>query len=145
MNKKKHFRMLESMYKKAPINEFFNPEIFVNEGKAEIKIKVDKKFFHTGNSVHGSVFFKMLDDGAYFAASSLEYKHFLVTTSFTTYMTRPVSSGFLKVYGRVVNKNKTQYISEAVLYDSDNNEIARGNGIFVKSKLLIESALNPEL
>jgi acyl-coenzyme A thioesterase PaaI-like protein len=54
-------------------------------------------------------------------------------------MTRPVSSGVIKVYGRVVNKNKSQYISEAVLYDSQNNEIARGNGIFVRSGLLLES------
>jgi uncharacterized protein (TIGR00369 family) len=139
MDKKNHYKCLEQMYNKAPVNEFYNPKISINEGVCEIEIEVKKKFFHTGGFTHGSVLFKMLDDGAYFAANSLEYKYFLVTTSFTTYMTRPVSSGVIKVYGRVVNKNKSQYISEAVLYDSQNNEIARGNGIFVRSGLLLES------
>lgn len=141
MNKEDHFKKLELMYLKAEINKFYNPEIYVSEGISEITIKVQNKFFHSGNFVHGSVLFKMLDDGAYFAANSLEYKYFLVTTSFTTYITRPVSSGFLKVYGKVVNKNKSQFISEAVLYDSKENEIARGNGIFVRSKLLIDQAV----
>ncbi|MCB9482013.1 MAG: PaaI family thioesterase [Desulfobacteraceae bacterium] len=140
MNKENHFKKLELMYYKAPVNEFYNPQISISEGCCEIQIKVENKFFHSGNFVHGSVIFKMLDDGAYFAANSLEYNFFLVTTSFTTYITRPVSSGFLKVYGRVVNKNKSQFISEAVVYDSEENEIARGNGIFVRSKLLLEDA-----
>ncbi|MGE4517972.1 MAG: PaaI family thioesterase [Desulfobacteraceae bacterium] len=141
MKKEEHFKKLEKMYEKAPVNQFYNPVIRINEGLCEIEIKVEKKFFHSGGFVHGSVLFKMLDDGAYFAANSLEDKYFLVTASFTTYFTRPVSTGFLKVYGRVVNKTRSQFISEAVLCDSDNNEIARGSGIFVRSKLMAESVM----
>ncbi|MDY0362481.1 MAG: PaaI family thioesterase, partial [Desulforegulaceae bacterium] len=96
----------------------------------------------SGNFVHGSVIFKMLDDSAYFAANSLEHEYFLVTTAFTTYITRPVSTGFIKAYGTVVNKNKSQFISEAVLYDSEENEIARGSGVFVRSKLFINEVID---
>jgi len=55
--------------------------------------------------------------------------------TFTTYLTHPVSSGKLRSIGKVVNKSKTQFIAEAVLYDADNNEVGRGSGIFVRSNI----------
>jgi uncharacterized protein (TIGR00369 family) len=129
-----HFRSLESMYQAAPLNDYYEPRMAVSKGKAEITIDIDAKFFHAGQAVHGSVYFKMLDDAAFFAANSLEKNYFVLTTSFTTYLTRPISSGTMKAIGRVVNKNSSQFIAEAVVYNSHNKEIGRGNGIFVISK-----------
>jgi acyl-coenzyme A thioesterase PaaI-like protein len=67
----------------------------------------------------------------------LEHEFFVLTTSFTTYLTRPVSEGIIKAVGKVVNKNKSQFIAEAVVYNSDGKEIGRGNGTFVRSKMLL--------
>ena len=125
------------MYAAAPINKIYNPIMTVSEGAAEIEIILSEKFHHSGGGVHGSVYFKMLDDAAFFAANSFEKDVFVLTTSFTTYLTRPVSQGKLKALGKVVNKNKTQFIAEAVVYDSEENEIGRGNGVFIRSKLLL--------
>jgi uncharacterized protein (TIGR00369 family) len=122
------------MYAAAPINKFYNPVMQVSEGEAIIEIKLSEKYHHPAGGVHGSVYFKMLDDSAFFAANSLEENFFVLTTSFTTYITRPVSSGKMKAIGRVVNKNNTQFIAESVVYDSEGREIGRGNGIFVKGK-----------
>jgi len=77
----------------------------------------------------------MLDDAAFFAASALEKEVFVLTTSFTTYLTRPVSSGLLRSVGRVVNQNKSQLIAEAVVYDAQGNEVGRGSGIFVRGRV----------
>lgn len=140
MNKTEHFRALESMYAAAPINEFFQPVMTVSDSEAVIEIEVSEKLFHSAGAVHGSVYFKMLDDAAFFAANSLEDKVFVLTTSFTTYLTRPLSSGKMKSIGKVVNSNKTQFIAESVVYDSDGNEVGRGNGIFVRSKLPLSGA-----
>ena len=137
MNDINHFRSLENMYAAAPINKIYNPIMTVSEGAAEIEIMLSDKFHHSGGGVHGSVYFKMLDDAAFFAANSFEKEVFVLTTSFTTYLTRPVSQGKLKALGKVVNKNKTQFIAEAVVYDSEENEIGRGNGVFIRSKLLL--------
>jgi uncharacterized protein (TIGR00369 family) len=137
MNDINHFRSLENMYAAAPINKIYNPIMTVSEGAAEIEIILSEKFHHSGGGVHGSVYFKMLDDAAFFAANSFEKDVFVLTTSFTTYLTRPVSQGKLKALGKVVNKNKTQFIAEAVVYDSEENEIGRGNGVFIRSKLLL--------
>ena len=78
MEKDPHFRALEMMYMAAPINEIYCPRICVSEGVAEIEIDVKEAYFHSLGAVHGSVYFKMLDDAAFFAANSLERKLFIL-------------------------------------------------------------------
>ena len=58
----------------------------------------------------------------------------VLTISFTTYLTRPVSSGRLRSWGRVVHRNRSQFIAESVIYNSESMEIGGGNGVFVRSK-----------
>ena len=137
MTKDPHFVALENLYLAAPISDLYHPSVEISDSEATIEIEVTKQFFHSAGALHGSVYFKLLDDAAFFAANSLERDVFVLTTSFTTYLTRPVSSGSIRSVGRVVNRNRSQFIAEAVLSDSDGNEIGRGNGIFVRSKILL--------
>ena len=139
--KDRHFAGLQNLYLAAPINEFYRPSIEVSDSEATIEIEVTEDFFHAAGAVHGSVYFKMLDDAAFFAANSLEREVFVLTTSFTTYLTRPISSGRLRSVGRVVNQNKSQFIAEAVAHDSEGNEVGRGSGVFVRSKIPLSEAL----
>ncbi|WP_223787748.1 PaaI family thioesterase [Marinicella meishanensis] len=133
-NSPSHCKQLERMYLSAPFNALFQPQIQVQEGQATITIELKPDYHHAANAVHGSVYFKMLDDAAYFAANSLEPEFFMLTTTFTTYLTRPVSEGTLRAVGRVVNQNRSQIIAEAVVYNAADREIGRGNGVFVRSK-----------
>lgn len=134
-----HYKKLQQMYLSAPINQFFQPTINVSEGETEISIELTKDYHHAAGAVHGSVYFKMLDDAAYFAANSLELEFFMLTTSFTTYLTRPVSSGLMRAVGKVVNQNHSQIIAESVVYNDSGKEIGRGNGVFMRSKNLLSS------
>ncbi|MGM0564829.1 MAG: PaaI family thioesterase [Pseudomonadota bacterium] len=122
----------------APINDWYRPHLEIGEGCATMTIDVREDFFHPAGAVHGAVYFKLLDDAAFFAANSLEPEVFVLTTSFTTYLTRPVSSGKMRAEGRVVNRNKSQWIAEAVVFDSEDREIARGSGCFVRSKVRLD-------
>lgn len=140
MEQEKHYRCLESMYAAAPINDFYSPELLVTEGEASIEIELSEKYHHSAGGVHGSVYFKLLDDSAFFAANSLEFETFVLTSSFTTYLIKPVAFGKMKAVGRVVNRTKTQFIVESIAYDSKGNEIARGNGIFVRGRTLLADA-----
>lgn len=140
MEQTTHFESLVRMHDAVKVNEFYKPTLVVSEGAAEIEIELTEKYHHAAGGVHGSVYFKMLDDAAWYAANSLETEYFLVTVSFTTYITRPVSSGKMKAVGKVVNKNKSQFISESVVYDSEGREIGRGNGVFVRSKAPLADA-----
>lgn len=132
MTAEQHYRALEAMYAKAPINDFYRPELRVGEGIAELEIPVEKHLYHAAGAVHGSVYFKMLDDAAWFAANSLEQERFVLTASFTTYLTRPVTAPTMRSEGRVVHASRSQMIAEAVAFDADGREVGRGNGIFVR-------------
>jgi uncharacterized protein (TIGR00369 family) len=136
-----HYRKLERMYLSAPLNDFYEPTIEIERARAVITIDVRETLFHAAGAVHGSVYFKMLDDAAWFAVNSLLTDVFVLTTSFTTYLTRPISSGTIQSIGEVVNEGRTQWIAQAVAFDGDGREIARGSGTFVKSK----SPLAPDI
>ena len=138
MSQDDHYLELERMYRNAPINRIYQPRVIIRKGHAEIEMEISENCFHPAGAVHGSVYFKMLDDAAFFAANSLEREVFMLTTTFTTYLTRPVSSGVLKSVGKVVNTNNSQIIAESVVYNSDGNEIGRGNGLFVRSNVALD-------
>jgi len=130
-----HFRKLEQMYLSAPINAFYSPSIWVSHGEAEVAVEVKPEFFHAANAVHGSVYFKLLDDAAFFAVNSLIDDYFALTASFTTYLLRPVTEGTMKATGKVVYAGARSFIAEAAVVDADGREVARGNGNFVASKI----------
>ncbi len=130
-----HYSKLERMYLSAPINAFYSPEIWISQGEAEITIPVKPEFFHAAAAVHGSVYFKLLDDAAFFAVNSLITEYFALTASFTTYLLRPVSEGKMKATGKVVHAGARSFLAESVVVDESGNEIARGSGNFVASKI----------
>lgn len=125
----------------APINEFFEPSLEIQEGRAELELPVSEKLFHPARAVHGTAYFKALDDAAFFAANSLVEDVFLLTTQFNVYMTRPVSSGSMHAVGEVINEHPDQYIAESAIRDDDGNQLARGRGLFVPSSV----ELSPEI
>ncbi len=133
-----HWRGLERAYLGAPINTLYQPSITIHEGVASIRIELSEKLHHPAFAVHGSVYFKMLDDAAFFAANSLEPEVFLLTTAFTTYLTRPISAGYMRAEGRVVCQSRTQMIAEAVVSNADGREVGRGSGLFVRSQIRLQ-------
>jgi uncharacterized protein (TIGR00369 family) len=136
-----HFAKLERMYVAARCNDYFDPGIRISEGAAEIVIPVQEKFFHAAGSVHGAVYFKAMDDSAFFAVNSIVEDVFVLTANFHSFFTRPISSGEIVAKGRFVGMSGKHYLAESVLADSEGNEIGRGSGAFVKSKI----PLSPEI
>jgi uncharacterized protein (TIGR00369 family) len=136
-----HYRKLERMYLAAPINEFFKPAIQIGRGTAEIRVSVDSRFFHAARAAHGAVYFKSLDDAAFFAVSSLVEDRFVLTSNFNLYMLVPIAAGIIRAVGKVVSGGGSSFLAESVLYNEQEEEIARGSGMFVRSKV----RLDPEM
>ena len=136
-----HFRKLERMYHAAPIADTIEATLTVREGEAEVVVPVDERYHHPLGGAHGALYFKALDDAAFFAANSLVEDHFLLTTDFDLYFERPVADGEIRAVGEVFNANPNQLLASAIAYDGDGNEIARGSGTFVASDV----ALTPEI
>ena len=128
-----HYRKLERMYLRAPTNEHYAPTIRIDDGEAEVSIVVDRRFFHAAGAVHGSVYFKLMDDAAFFAVSSLVEDAFVLTVSFNVYLLRPVSDGTMTGLGRVVHRSRRLFVAEAEVLDSQGRVVSRGSGSFMKS------------
>ncbi len=136
-----HFARLENMMHSAPFMQWSGARVSIAKGEARITLPIRRDFHHAAGAMHGALYFLALDNAAFFAVNSLVEDVFVLTTSFTTYITRPVSEGVVTACGKVVNRNRTQFIAESVLYDSNEREIARANGIFVRSKVPLSAEI----
>lgn len=134
-----HYTKLENMYSEAPINKFYNPTIIVEECKAEITITVKEDFFHAANAVHGSVYFKMLDDAAFFAVNSVVEDVFVLTGTFETKLLRPITEGKIIAKGILVSNWGNKFEATAELFNEKGKLVATGKGTFIKSKTLLLS------
>ncbi len=135
MGNEEHYRRLERMYLSAPVNKYYAPVIHITEGQAQVIIPVRDDYFHAANAVHGVVYFKLLDDSSFFAANSLVQDVFVLTASYNVYFTHPVSTGVMKATGRVLQASKRLIIADSIVVDSEDREIARGSGTFMRSKI----------
>ncbi len=131
-----HFRALERLYAKAPINNLFESDLKITDrGFAHIRFEVDERHYHAAGAVHGTSYFKMLDDAAFYAANSLVSDRFLLTTAFNLLFTRPLKSSVVTAEGRWVSGKKRVFVADSRLIDSEGEEIARGTGTFMRSHI----------
>jgi len=135
-----HFRALERLYAQAPINRLFNSRLEIAEaGMARIFFTVDDRYYHAAGAVHGTAYFKMLDDAAFYAANSLVSDRFILTTAFNLLFTKPLKSGPVIAEGRWVSGKRRVFVADSRLIDSDGDEIARGTGTFMRSHIPLAS------
>ncbi|MDH7640206.1 PaaI family thioesterase [Sphingomonas oryzagri] len=135
-----HFDALQSLYAAAPINRLFASRLEVIEsGLARIHFEVDERVFHAAGAAHGTIYFKMLDDAAFYAANTLVSDRFLLTTAFNLLLTRPVKVGPLIAEGRWVSGRRRVLVADSRLIDAEGEEVARGTGTFMRSHIPLSS------
>jgi uncharacterized protein (TIGR00369 family) len=131
-----HFRALEHLYAAAPINNLFDSTLEIPAaGIAWIRFTIHPDVFHAGGAAHGTSYFKMLDDAAFYAANSLVTDRFLLTTAFNLLLTKPLREGPVVAEGRWVSGHRRVFVAEARLVDADGEEAARGTGTFMRSQI----------
>lgn len=132
-----HFRKLEHMYLSAPVNNqlYKGITIHISREKAELSLKVEEKFFHAARAIHGSIYFKLLDDAAFFAVNSIVRDVFVYTVSLNVQFLRPVSGGIIKSTGELKFKSNNLFIADSNLYDENYKLAGKATGNFMKSKI----------
>ncbi len=133
-----HLRALESLYNSAPINRLFRSTIVLPEaGRSEIRFSVEPDSFHAANAAHGTLYFKMLDDAAFYAANGLVSDRFLLTTAFNLHFTKPMRGGEARAEGRWISGKRRVFVAEARIVDAEGEECARGTGTFMRSHIAL--------
>jgi len=141
MTDDEHHRRLERMYEAAPVSRWYGARIAIADGRAEVRIAVRPEFHHAANAVHGSVYFRALDDAAFFAANSRVRDVFVLTVSYTVHFARPVTNGELRAVGRVLHASGRLFLAEAELLDGEGQLLGRGSGVFTRSSIALEPAI----
>ena len=133
-----HWRALEGLYASAPVNRLFDSALTIEgEGRSSIAFTVEERHFHAAGAAHGTIYFKMLDDAAFYAANTLVTDRFLLTTSFNLHFTRPVRAGKVRAEGRWISGRRRVLVAEARLVDAQGEEIGRGTGTFMRSRIAL--------
>ncbi len=135
-----HYRALERLYVSAPINRKFASSLHIaGEGLSHLSFTVTPEDYHAAGAAHGTIYFKMLDDAAFYAANTLATDRFLLTTSFNLHFSRPLRAGTVTAEGRWVSGRRRVFVAEARLLDEDGEEIGRGTGTFMRSRMALSS------
>ena len=135
-----HYQRLEKLYHSARIQQFIDgSQLHVQHQTAEITLPVQPKYHHGANAMHGALYFKLLDDAAYFAVASVVQDVFIVTSSFQINLVRPVTDGTLKAVGKLRTIGKNLFVAEATLYNDKGKEVAFGTGQFMKTNQPLSS------
>jgi uncharacterized protein (TIGR00369 family) len=131
-----HLRALEFLYNSAPINQLFQSTLVLPQaGRSEIRFDVMPDTFHAAGAAHGTLYFKMLDDAAFYAANGLVSDRFLLTTAFNLHFTKPMRSGEARAEGRWISGKRRVFVAEARIVDAEGEECARGTGTFMRSHI----------
>ncbi len=131
-----HWKALEGLYASAPVNALFDSRLeIVAEGQSRIAFGIDESCYHAAGAAHGTIYFKMLDDAAFYAANTLITDRFLLTTSFNLHFTKPVREGTVVAEGRWISGRRRVLVAESRLVDEEGDEIGRGTGTFMRSRI----------
>ena len=135
-----HYRKLERLYEAAPVTRYNGSRVEIGEGRATVRIPIRPEFHHAAAAVHGSLYFRALDDAAFFAVNSLVDDVLVVTVSFTIHFLRPVREGELVAEGSVVHSARRLFVAQSELW-AGGRRIGTGSGSFMRTDIALEPAI----
>jgi uncharacterized protein (TIGR00369 family) len=136
-----HQRKLERLYTTAPVSQWYGATIAIADGQAEVRLAIRPEFHHAAHAVHGSVYFRLLDDAAIFAENSPVREELVLTVSFTVHNFRPVTRGALRAVGRRLHGGGRLFLAEADLFDQVGKLLGRGSGVFTRSAIPLDPSI----
>lgn len=137
VDERAHLAGLERVFRASPINADGRTSLRVRRGEAELELSFEAEDCHAAGAVHGARVFKLLDDAAFFAASSKAEDRFLATVSFTLELVRPAAPGRVVARGTLTHAGRSVLFAEARLVDAEGRVLACGSGVFVRSRVAL--------
>ena len=139
-HRSEHFRKLENMYHAARVNHSVPCRITVADGKAEVQMRVSQDYWHAGGAMHGCMYFKGLDDAAFFAANACEQKALVVTARFEVELLAMVTCEHVKAVGTFEKREGRKLWARSELFDDAGQLVARGSGLFIVSQIPLNAS-----
>ena len=134
-----HRAGLTRAYHVAPVTQWMGTTIEIGDGEATVRLPVRRELMHGAMAVHGSLYFRLLDDAAFFAANSRVLEFFVLTLTFDVAFYLPITAGEMVATGRVTHASGRIIHAESQLTDGAGVVYASGRGTFVKSSLALST------
>ncbi len=125
---------LSQEYLIHPMHKDLDLSIDIGVGKVSLVLMVQPNILNLVGIMHGSYYFKLMDDACFFAALSLKKSKFVATANFTIHYFRPASSGRLIAEAHVLEHFGKRYVCECVIKDEEGKKYGCGSGLFVEPK-----------
>jgi acyl-coenzyme A thioesterase PaaI-like protein len=136
-----HYRRLERMYHSAPINQSIPSCMTVSDGHAEVHMRVTRDYWHSAGAMHGSLYFKGLDDAAFFAANSAVQDFFVLTAKFEVELLGRVDCQSVRAVGFLERREGRKIWARSELYDDADQLVARGSGLFIIGQIALDESV----
>ena len=132
-----HYRRLEKLYQTGPINHFIASTLEITSGLAKVSIKTAPTYKHGGGVLHGSIYFKALDDACVFAVASVIDDAVVTTVTFNVTFARPFLGDVLVATGRLRHQSRRLFVADSEIHDGQGRLVAKGNGTFMKTTIAL--------
>jgi len=137
-----HYKKLINMYGSAPIQKKFpGIDLKIKKLEAEITLPIDESYHHAGGSLHGAIYFRLLDDVCYFAAMSEETEYFYVTKTFSIQYYRPMKKGLMIARSEQIKFEGDEFTASGSIYNEEGKKLASGSGVFSKIPVKLDPAI----
>ena len=136
-----HFRRLTRMYHSARINHSIPSCMTITADRVEVHMRVTTDYWHSAHAMHGSMYFKGLDDAAFFAANAVVEDAFVLTARFEVELLGMVTCESVKAIGTIDRREGRKIWARSELFDDTNTLVARGQGLFIVSDVPLTEAV----
>ncbi|RLD96462.1 MAG: hypothetical protein DRI93_00870 [Aquificota bacterium] len=124
-------RVLESVYRKAPISKTLNSDIwFDDEARAHFVLRFNPGVCHAMGDIHGGIIGAMVDNAIWFTAAAQYPWIWVTTTEFHTYIIKTPNRQDIYSEGWIVHKGKRLAVAKAEVKTADGSLVAYGTGTF---------------
>jgi uncharacterized protein (TIGR00369 family) len=125
-------------YINHPMHKPLNMSVALKEKSAKITMSVHSSVLNFVGILHGSIYFKLMDDACFFAVIATNQSSFVVTSNMTVNYIKPVSEGMIITHASVITKRGRLYLCESHITNLEGSILAHATGSFIEPKTTYE-------
>ena len=121
-------------YISHPMHKNLNMNVHFGKESATVSMTIHESILNLVGTLHGAIYFKLIDDSCFFAALSAKESHFVATSNMTIHYVKPTSEGRLVAKARIITKRNRMYLCKSTIFNEKEDIIAYGSGSFIEPK-----------
>ena len=129
---------LISDYLDHPMHKDLRLNLTYKKGVAKLVLDVMPQNLNLVGILHGSFFFKLMDDACFFSIMTINNVLFVATSNFSVTYFRPVLKGKITATASVIESSDFKYFCQCIIVNEFDDKIASGSGTFIKPKKTID-------